>query len=50
MITPKKFLIKISNDGGDVRKSIEKYKGDIMEKISSNIYGYFNSKNVEIRI
>ena len=46
----KDILIKISNDGGDVRKSIEKYKEDIMEKISSNIYGYFNSKNVEIRV
>ena len=38
----KDILIKISEEGGDVRNNIEKYKEDIVEKISSNIYEYNN--------
>ena len=36
------ILIKIAKEKGDIRKGIEKYKQDITEKISSNIYVYFN--------
>ena len=36
------ILIKIAKEGGDIKKGIEKYKQDITEKISSNIYEYFN--------
>ena len=36
------ILVKIAKEGGDIRKGIEKYKEDIVEKISSNIYQYFN--------
>lgn len=30
------ILYKIANDNGDVRKSIEKYKDDIIAKVSLN--------------
>ena len=36
----KDILIKISQDGGDLRNNIEKYKEDIVEKINTNIYEY----------
>ena len=40
----KEILVKIAKDGGDLRKGIEKYREDIFEKISSNIYEYKNEK------
>ena len=40
----KEILVKIAKDGGDLRKGIEKYREDIVEKISSNIYEYKNEK------
>ena len=38
----KDILIRISEHGGDVRNIIEKYKEDIVEKISTNVYDYNN--------
>jgi hypothetical protein len=32
-----KILVNIANDGGDIRKGINKYKDEILKKVTSNI-------------
>ena len=39
----KEILVKIANEGGDLRNGIEKYKDEIFDKVSSNIYEYNNN-------
>lgn len=38
------ILIKIAKDKGDVRKSIQKYKNDLMNKVTSNL-DYLNHQD-----
>ena len=39
----KEILVKIANEGGDLRNRIEKYKDEIFDKVSSNINEYNNN-------
>ena len=39
----KEILVKIAKEGGDLRNGIEKYKEEIFDKVSSNIYEYNNN-------
>ena len=36
----KEILVKIAKEGGDLRNGIEKYREEIFDKVSSNIYEY----------